>query len=171
MKVVNHEGKGRILWAMNGCNYKVAIGGSLSNSLMTLARLSDISIGGHALSVAMAGSVGSDSLTGFYRAELHQKNVNFHSQFFKDGTTETKRVLTTLDARCTMLIYQGTSASNCDSSLVGMVSKINIIVVEGYLFELLYRIKPILRLCEEAGGTSALIAVTTSNVSYKEEFY
>ncbi|KAL4368029.1 hypothetical protein GQ457_05G028630 [Hibiscus cannabinus] len=130
MKVVNLEGRGRILWAMNGCNYKVVVGGSLSNSLMTLARLSDISIGGHALNVAMAGSVGSDSLNGFYRVVLYQRNVNFHSEFIKDGTNKTKRVLTTLDARRTMLVYQGTSASNYDSGLVGTASKINIIVDE-----------------------------------------
>lgn len=62
-KVVNHEERGRVLRAMDGCSYKAAAGGSLSNTLVALARL-----GGHSsLNVAMAGSVGSDPLGGFYR--------------------------------------------------------------------------------------------------------
>ncbi|KAK8494671.1 hypothetical protein V6N13_053307 [Hibiscus sabdariffa] len=79
--------RGRVLRVMNGCNYTAAVGGSLSNSLVTLTRLNYISIGGHALIVAMAGNVSSDPLVGFYMAELHRENVNFHYEFIKDGTT------------------------------------------------------------------------------------
>lgn len=67
-KVVNHEERGRVLQAMDGCSYKAAAGGSLSNSLVALARLGSRPIGGPALNVAMAGSVGSDPLGGFYRS-------------------------------------------------------------------------------------------------------
>lgn len=66
-KVVNHEERGRILRAMDGRSYMAAAGGSLSNSLVALARLGGQSIGGPVLNVAMAGSVGSDPLGGFYR--------------------------------------------------------------------------------------------------------
>ncbi|KAE8719517.1 Detected protein of confused Function [Hibiscus syriacus] len=66
-KVINHEERGRVLRAMDGCSYKAAAGGSLSNSLVALARLGYKPIGGSALNVAMAGSVGSDPLGGFYR--------------------------------------------------------------------------------------------------------
>lgn len=66
-KVVNHEERGRVLRAMDGCSYKAAAGGSLSNSLVALARLGGQSIGGPPLNVAMAGSVGSDPLGEFYR--------------------------------------------------------------------------------------------------------
>ena len=38
-KVVNHEERGRVLRAMDGCSYKAAAGGSLSNSLVALSRL------------------------------------------------------------------------------------------------------------------------------------
>ncbi|CAL5324426.1 unnamed protein product [Camellia sinensis] len=38
-KLVNHEERGRVLQAMDGCRYKAAAGGSLSNSLVALARL------------------------------------------------------------------------------------------------------------------------------------
>lgn len=66
-KVVNHEERGRVLRAMDGCCYKAAAGGSLSNTLVALARLGGWSVGGPVLKVAMAGSVGSDPLGGFYR--------------------------------------------------------------------------------------------------------
>lgn len=66
-KVVNHEERGRVLRAMDGCSYKAAAGGSLSNTLVALARLGGQPIGGPSLNVAMAGSVGSDPLGGFYR--------------------------------------------------------------------------------------------------------
>ena len=66
-KVINHEERGRVLRAMDGCSYKAAAGGSLSNTLVALARLGSHSITSPGLNVAMAGSVGSDPLGGFYR--------------------------------------------------------------------------------------------------------
>lgn len=66
-KVVNHEERGRVLRAMDGCSYKAAAGGSLSNTLVALARLGSRSASGPNLNVAMAGSIGSDPLGGFYR--------------------------------------------------------------------------------------------------------
>lgn len=105
-KVVNHEERGRVLRAMDGCSYKAAAGGSLSNTLVALARLGGRSVGGPDLNVAMAGSVGSDPLGGFYRAKLRRANVNFLSKPVKDGTTGTVIVLTTPDAQRTMLAYQ-----------------------------------------------------------------
>lgn len=66
-KVVNHEERGRVLRAMDGCTYKAAAGGSLSNTLVALARLGSRSSCGPDINVAMAGSVGSDPLGGFYR--------------------------------------------------------------------------------------------------------
>lgn len=67
-KVVNHEERGRVLRAMDGCSYKAAAGGSLSNSLVALARLgAHPTRSGPPLNVAIAGSIGSDPLGGFYR--------------------------------------------------------------------------------------------------------
>ncbi|XWS58019.1 hypothetical protein CRYUN_Cryun09bG0223000 [Craigia yunnanensis] len=171
-KVVNHEERGRVLQAMDGCSYKAAAGGSLSNSLVALARLGSKPIGGPALNVAMAGSIGSDPLGGFYRAKLHRANVNFLSEPIKDGTTGTVIVLTNSDAQRTMLAYQGTSSTiNYDSCLAGVVSKTNIFVVEGYLFELPDTIKTIIKACEEARRSGALVAVTASDVSCIERHY
>uniref|UniRef100_A0A2P2K823 Carbohydrate kinase PfkB domain-containing protein n=2 Tax=Rhizophora mucronata TaxID=61149 RepID=A0A2P2K823_RHIMU len=171
-KVVNHEERGRVLRAMDGCSYKAAAGGSLSNSLVALARLGCKPIGSPSLNVAMAGSIGSDPLGGFYRTKLRRANVNFHSVPVKDGTTGTVIVLTTPDAQRTMLAYPGTSSTvNYDPWLASIVSKTNILVVEGYLFELHDTIKTITKACREACRSGALVAVTASDVSCIERHY
>ncbi|XP_039122752.1 uncharacterized sugar kinase slr0537, partial [Dioscorea cayenensis subsp. rotundata] len=171
-KVVNHEERGRVLRAMDGCSYKAAAGGSLSNTLVALARLGGRSVGGPDLNVAMAGSVGSDPLGGFYRAKLRRANVNFLSKPVKDGTTGTVIVLTTPDAQRTMLAYQGTSSTvDYDPYLASIISKTNLLVIEGYLFELPHTIKTIMKACEDAHKNGALIAVTASDVSCIERCY
>ncbi|KAJ8771345.1 hypothetical protein K2173_026522 [Erythroxylum novogranatense] len=171
-KVVNHEERGRVLQAMDGCSYKAAAGGSLSNSLVALARLGCKQVGGPPLNVAMTGSLGSDPLGGFYRSKLHRANVNFLSAPVKDGTTGTVIVLTTPDAQRTMLAYQGTSSMvNYDPCLASLISNIKILVVEGYLFELPDTIKTITKTCEEARRNGVLVAVTASDVSCIERHY
>jgi len=171
-KLVNHEERGRVLRAMDGCSYKAAAGGSLSNTLVALARLGCKSLGGPTLNVAMTGSVGSDPLGGFYRAKLRRADVNFLSDPVKDGTTGTVIVLTTPDAHRTMLAYQGTSSTvNYDPSLASIISKTKILVVEGYLFELPDTIRTITKACEEARRNGVLIAVTASDVSCIERHY
>ncbi|KAG6495145.1 uncharacterized sugar kinase slr0537-like [Zingiber officinale] len=171
-KVVNHEERGRVLRAMDGCSYKAAAGGSLSNTLVALARLGSRSASGPNLNVAMAGSIGSDPLGGFYRAKLCRANVNFLSKPVKDGTTGTVIVLTTPDAQRTMLAYQGRSSTiDYDPYLASLVSKTNILVIEGYLFEFPHTIKTIALACEEAHRSGALIAITASDVSCIKRCY
>ncbi|KAG9452149.1 hypothetical protein H6P81_005053 [Aristolochia fimbriata] len=169
-KIINHEERGRILRAMDGQSYKAAAGGSLSNTLVALARLGGSAIGGHSLNVGMAGSVGSDPLGGFYRSKLRRANVHFLSAPVKDGTTGTVIVLTTPDAQRTMLAYQGTSSTiNHDQCLASLVSKTNILVVEGYLFEFPHTAEAIVKACEDAHKNGALIAVTASDISCIEK--
>ncbi|KAF4357400.1 hypothetical protein F8388_017864 [Cannabis sativa] len=171
-KVVNHEERGRVLRAMDGCSYKAAAGGSLSNTLVALARLGNKPIGGPPLNIALVGSVGSDPLGSFYRAKLRRANVNFLSEPIKDGTTGTVIVLTTPDAHRTMLSYQGTSSTiNYDLSLAKIVSNTKILVVEGYLFELPDTIKTIKKACEQACRSGSLVAITASDVSCIERHY
>ncbi|XP_010550983.1 PREDICTED: uncharacterized protein LOC104821716 [Tarenaya hassleriana] len=176
-KVVNHEERGKVLQAMDGCSYKAAAGGSLSNTLVALARLGGRSVAfkcsdGPPLNVAMAGSIGGDPLGSFYRTKLLRANVNFLSAPIKDGTTGTVIVLTTPDAQRTMLAYQGTSSAvNYDSCLASLISKTSIFVVEGYLFELPDTIRTITKACQEARRCGALVAVTASDVSCIERHY
>lgn len=172
-KVINHEERGRVLQAMDGCSYKAAAGGSLSNTLVALARLGAKPAGGPALNVAMTGSIGSDPLGGFYRSKLRRANLNFLSPSIKDGTTGTVIVLTTPDAQRTMLAYEGTSSTikYDDSCLAGLISKTNILVVEGYLFGFPDTMRTISKACEEARKNGALVAVTASDVSCVERHY
>ncbi|GAB2264931.1 hypothetical protein Dimus_000002 [Dionaea muscipula] len=171
-KVVNHEERGKVLQAMDGCSYKAAAGGSLSNSLVALARLGSQPIGGPILNVGMAGSIGGDPLGGFYRSKLHRAGVHFLSSPIKEGTTGTVIVLTTPDAHRTMLAYQGTSSIvRYDPCLRSVVSKTNILVVEGYLFELPDTIQTITNACKDAHGNGALVAVTASDVSCIERHF
>ncbi|KAI7727453.1 hypothetical protein M8C21_024061, partial [Ambrosia artemisiifolia] len=171
-KVVNHEERGRVLQAMDGCSYKAAAGGSLSNTLVALARLGGHAMGGAALNVAMAGSIGSDPLGGFYRTKLRRANVSFLSAPVKDGTTGTVIVLTSSDAQRTMLAYQGTSSYiKYDSSMESIISKTNILVIEGYLFEFPDTIKTIKKICQVARDNGALVAVTASDVTEIMENY
>ncbi|KAJ4868605.1 pfkB-like carbohydrate kinase family protein [Raphanus sativus] len=171
-KLINHEERGRVLQAMDGCSYKAAAGGSLSNTLVALARLGCPSITDRPLNVAMAGSIAGDPLGSFYRTKLRRANVNFLSAPIMDGTTGTVIVLTTPDAQRTMLAYQGTSSVvNYDSCLASLISKTNVFVVEGYLFELPDTIKTITKACEEAHRNGALVAVTASDVSCIERHY
>jgi sugar/nucleoside kinase (ribokinase family) len=67
-KVVDHEERGRVLGALDGHSYKLAAGGSLSNTLVALARLGvATSHNSPSINVAMTGSVGGDALGDFYR--------------------------------------------------------------------------------------------------------
>ncbi|KNA14286.1 hypothetical protein SOVF_108850 [Spinacia oleracea] len=171
-RLVHHEERGKVLRAMDGCSYKAAAGGSLSNSLVALSRLGNLPVGGPVLNVAMAGSVASDPLGGFYRAKLRRAGVEFLSAPVKDGTTGTVIVLTTPDAQRTMLAYQGTSSKiNYDPGLSDIISKTSILVVEGYLFELPDTIKSITQACKDAHSNGALVAVTASDVSCIERHY
>ncbi|KAK4745893.1 hypothetical protein SAY87_012205 [Trapa incisa] len=114
--------------------------------------------------------LGLDKGTG--RAKLRRANVRFLSAPVSDGTTGTVIVLTTPDAQRTMLVYQGTSSTvNYDAALSGIVSKTNVLAVEGYLFELPDTIKTIKKACEEAHRNGALVAITASDVSCIEKHY
>lgn len=67
---------------------------------------------------------------------------------------------------------QGTSSRvNYDPCLASVISKTNILVVEGYLFELPDTIKTIAKACEVARKSGALVAVTASDVSCIERHY
>lgn len=171
-KVVNHDERGRVLRAMDGCSYKAAAGGSLSNTLVALARLGNQHVGGPPLNVAMAGSVGTDPLGGFYRSKLQRAHVNFLLPSVAESTTGTVIVLTTADAQRTMLAYQGTSSAiRYDSCLASAIPKTNILVVEGYLFELPDTIQTITKACKDARRSGALVAVTASDTSCIERHY
>ncbi|CAI5524372.1 unnamed protein product [Closterium sp. Naga37s-1] len=186
--LVDHEERGRVLRALDGCSYKLSAGGSLSNTLVALARLGAVPAsapgsssrnsgaggagngaaadGGPALRVAMTGSVGSDPLGEFYRTKLRRANVHFLSKPVADGTTGTVVVLTTPDAQRTMLAYQGmSSVVRLDAALQAAVSSARVVVVEGYLWDLPCTVDAIAHACRAAKAAGALVALTGSDVT------
>ncbi|CAI5975133.1 unnamed protein product [Closterium sp. NIES-64] len=184
--LVDHEERGRALRALDGCSYKLSAGGSLSNTLVALARLGAVpaslasnSRGGTSgtatgaaagdgltLRVAMTGSVGSDPLGEFYRTKLRRANVHFLSKPVADGTTGTVVVLTTPDAQRTMLAYQGmSSVVRLDAALQAAVSSARVVVVEGYLWDLPCTVDAIAHACRAAKAAGALVALTGSDVT------
>jgi sugar/nucleoside kinase (ribokinase family) len=66
-KIINHEERGKVLHALHGSCFKASAGGSLSNTLVALARLGTSRDMNPNIAVAMTGSVGSDPLGDFYR--------------------------------------------------------------------------------------------------------
>jgi hypothetical protein len=165
-KVVDHEERGSVLGALDGQSYKLAAGGSLSNTLVALARLGVATSNNSTIDVAMTGSVGGDALGDFYRTKLQRANVHFLSQPIVDGTTGSVIVLTTPDAHRTMLSYQGmSSVVHFDTNLASAISKSRILVVEGYLWEIPETIEAIAQACEAAHRQGVLVALTASDVS------
>jgi hypothetical protein len=70
-KVVDQEERGHVLGAVDGHSYKLAAGGSLSNTLVALARLGVATSHNPTINVAMTGSIGGDTLGDFYRYADH----------------------------------------------------------------------------------------------------
>lgn len=69
-------------------------------------------------------------------------------------------------------MFQGTSSTiDYDPYLASIVTKTNILIIEGYLFELPHTIRAITKACEEARRNGTLIAVTASDVSCIERCY
>ena len=66
-RIINHEDRGKVLRALHGSSFKASAGGSLSNTLVALARLGTTKDKIPRIAVAMTGSVGSDPLGDFYR--------------------------------------------------------------------------------------------------------
>eukprot|EP00271_Cylindrocystis_brebissonii_P008481 TRINITY_DN22831_c0_g1_i1.p1 TRINITY_DN22831_c0_g1~~TRINITY_DN22831_c0_g1_i1.p1 ORF type:complete len:650 (-),score=88.88 TRINITY_DN22831_c0_g1_i1:497-2446(-) len=164
--VVDHEARGRVLRALDGNSYKVSAGGSLSNTLVALARL-----GMGDFDVAMTGSVGSDHLGAFYRNKLLRANVHFLSRPIPEGTTGTVVVLTTPDAQRTMLSYQGmSSVIHLDALLENAIGSTRLLVVEGYLWDIAETVDVIAKACAAARRKGVLVALTASDVSCVKRF-
>ena len=70
------------------------------------------------------------------------------------------------------LSLQGTSSTlSYDSDLADLVSKSNVLIVEGYLFELPHTIEAIKQAREDDHKNGALIVITASDVSCIKRCY
>lgn len=150
-KLITVEERAQLLHRLDAEDYAVSAGGSLSNTLMALARLgaashrhtslfpppSPCSTGQRPLRVAMAGLIGNDPQGSFYAAQMQSAGVDVVSPPTEGCLTGTVVVLTSPDAQRTMLSYLGTPAPILlDATLQRAISRSSVLVIEGYLWEL-----------------------------------
>ncbi|KAI3435849.1 hypothetical protein D9Q98_001907 [Chlorella vulgaris] len=139
-RLVSLEERAAVLERLSGREYAIAAAGSLSNTLLGLARLSQANSaawGDAPLRVGMAGLVGSDPLGEYYTAQMRQAGVQVTATPLEGAATGTVTVLTSPDAQRTMLSYLGTAAEVAvDAALEAAIARSRLLVVEGYLWEL-----------------------------------
>jgi sugar/nucleoside kinase (ribokinase family) len=139
-RLVSLEQRTAVLERLRGREYAVAAGGSLSNTLVALARLGQAGAaarGEPPLRVGMAGLVGDDPLGEFYAAQMRGAGVDLASPPRAGAATGTVTVLTSPDAQRTMLSYPGSAVEvEVDAGLGAAIAASRLLVLEGYLWEL-----------------------------------
>lgn len=138
-RVISVSERGEILSNLDGDAYRVNAGGSLSNTLVALARLgrADAQLRGvPPLRVALGGHIGRDALGEFYRAKVEKAGVEFTSEPESNSTTGTVVVLTTPDAQRSFLSYPGSAHDLLKDVTSQAISNCRILVIEGYLWEI-----------------------------------
>lgn len=139
-RLISVEERAEVLARLEGRESSVAAGGSLSNTLLALARLGEA--GARAgvaapLRVGFAGLLGSDPLGAFFASQMTRAGLEMVSPPSPGAATGTVVVLTTPDASRSMLSFLGTSAEVAvDAALEAAIARTRLLVVEGYLWEL-----------------------------------
>lgn len=168
-KLISVEERAQILQRLDAGSYKVAAGGSLSNTLVALARLGSASGSDTGLKIAMAGLIGSDPLGSFYMAQMNSAGVNIISKPYESANTGTVVVLTSADAQRTMLSYLGTAAPvPVDAALEAAIARTSILVIEGYLWELPGALETISKAVDIAGQHGVTVAMTAGDAGVVE---
>ncbi len=147
----------------------IAAGGSLSNTLIDLARLVEVNhqrAQGEPHRVAMSGLIGNDALGSFYRSQMDSAGVSVYKNDPNSESihTGTVIVLTTEDAQRTMLSYLGTQKEVAMSAqLEDAIKNTSILVVEGYMWELPNAKKTILDAISVAKEHGVRVAMTAGD--------
>ena len=151
-----------------GDDYHIAAGGSLSNTLIDLARLVEANgcISGDAHKVAMGGLIGNDALGSFYKSQMHSAGVSVVTTDTSSDNinTGTVIVLTTEDAQRTMLSYLGTQKEVVICPMLeDAIKNTSILVIEGYMWELPNAKKTILDAIAIAKKHGVRVAMTAGD--------
>ncbi|KAI7840302.1 hypothetical protein COHA_006084 [Chlorella ohadii] len=166
-RLIGVEERAEVLARLEGRETAISAGGSLSNTLLALARLSAAGVarwGGAPLRVGMAGLVGSDPLGGFFTAQMRQAGVDVVSPPLAGAATGTVVVLTAQDASRTMLSYLGTPAEvEVDAALEAAIARSRCLVVEGYLWELPGAERTITKAIAAARRAGCVVAMTAGD--------
>ncbi|KAL4458478.1 hypothetical protein ABPG75_013343 [Micractinium tetrahymenae] len=174
-RLIGIEERADILALLEGREYAISAGGSLSNTLMALARLGEASArldGEPPLRVGMAGLLGADPLGEFYASQLRQAGVEVCSPPAAGANTGTVVVLTLPDAQRTMCSYLGTPAEIAvDAALEAAISRSRLLVVEGYLWELPHAARTIGKAIAAAQRHGCVVAMTAGDAGVVERHH
>eukprot|EP00887_Chlorella_sp_A99_P006310 scaffold3.g6310.t1 len=174
-KLISVEERGAILGALDGSAYQISAGGSLSNTLMGLARLGAAGVaraGAREVRVAMAGLIGADPLGAYYAAQMREAGVEVLSPPAPGAHTGTVCVLTSADAQRTMLSYLGSPAEVAITpALEAAIARARLLVVEGYLWELPHAGRSIRAAVVAAQRAGAVVAMTAGDAGVVERHH
>jgi sugar/nucleoside kinase (ribokinase family) len=156
--------------------YQLSAGGSLSNTLIDLARLVEAAEGtslSTSNGVEFAGLVGNDALGGFYRSQMKDAGVSVvddvEGECHATVNTGTVIVLTTEDAARTMFSYLGTQNEvKITPSLEQSIKDTSILVIEGYMWELPEALDSILSAIQAAKNNGVRVAMTAGDLGVVE---
>jgi sugar/nucleoside kinase (ribokinase family) len=166
-RIVTVEERAEVLQQLDGSSYQVSAGGSLSNTLLALARLGraeDALCSRGPLRVAFDGIVGGDALSAFYSAQMREAGVSVLAEPGPNSSTGTVMVLTTPDANRTMLSYLGTPAPVVlDARLEAAIAHSRLLVIEGYVWEMPDAVASISAALEVARAHGTLVALTAGD--------
>lgn len=131
---------------LEGLEYRLSAGGSLSNTLIDLSRLVEAANDQYSLigkGVEFGGLVGNDALGTFYRTQMGSAGVRVvdfdqdQGQMEDQINTGTVVVLTDETADRTLFSYLGTQNEIVVSNAMERsIEKASVLVLEGYVFEL-----------------------------------
>ena len=170
---------------LEGLEYRLSAGGSLSNTLIDLSRLVEAANDQHSLvgrGVEFAGLVGNDALGTFYRAQMGAAGVrvlqsgegrferavagSLDNDATDDGqiNTGTVVVLTDETADRTLFSYLGTQKeiAVCET-MKKSIQCASILVLEGYVFELPEARRTVLAAIAEAKRHGVRVAMTAGD--------
>mmetsp|Transcript_16179 Transcript_16179/g.45084 ORF Transcript_16179/g.45084 Transcript_16179/m.45084 type:complete len:463 (+) Transcript_16179:345-1733(+) len=165
-KVISVDERGSVLSTLDGSSYKVNAGGSLSNTLVALARLGRAEAqltGSTPLRVGLGGSIGCDALGEFYKAKIQKAGVEFISEPQLNSATGTVVVLTTDDAQRSFLSYPGTAHDLVTDAATGAIDNCRALVIEGYLWEMPGALEGISHAVKKARQSGTLVVMTAGD--------
>ena len=170
-RVINVAERGEVLSTLDGSSYKVNAGGSLSNTLVALARLgrAEAQLNGSApLRVGLGGSIGGDALGEFYKAKIEKAGVEFISEPQSDSATGTVVVLTTDDAQRSFLSYPGTAHDLVTDAAISSIDNCRALIIEGYLWEMPDALQGISHAVKKAKDSGTLVVMTAGDAGVVE---
>lgn len=142
-----------------GEGFQLQAGGSITNTLIALAQLSNSDSRG--LRLGFAGCIGSDFYGDVYIEQLAHNNIQMLSKnTMEDALTGCVIVLTTPDAQRSFLVYPGNTLFTVTDQMKSEISKSKVLLIEGYLLGLPDTLSEIQEAISVAKQSGTLVVLT-----------